>query len=130
MNYFSTDLPTTQTATPSFGSWWNNVPTQFAQVPIISEASAVPYDASTLWNAFDSLNATVVSMETKNAELQRDAAVANAAALTSPPIISIPKKNLRRRTSFGSLTTAKKKSLNFLSKTTKKSSALPVIVST
>ena len=123
MNYFSTDLPTTQTATPSFGSWWNNVPTQFAQVPIISEASAVPYDASTLWNAFDSLNATVVSMETKNAELQRDAAVANAAALTSPPtrrsprstkppIISIPKKNLRRRTSSDSLTTARKTSLS------------------
>ena len=81
MNYYSTDLPTTQTATPSFGVWSNNVPAQFAQVPIESMDNAVLYHAPTLWNAFASLNASVVSMETKNAELQLDAAVANAASV-------------------------------------------------
>ena len=42
MNYYSTDLPTTQTATPSFGVWSNNVPAQFAQVPIESMDNGSP----------------------------------------------------------------------------------------
>ena len=40
-----------------------------------------PYGSTDYWTIFRNLNSSVVSMETKNAELQRDAAVANAASV-------------------------------------------------
>ncbi|MBQ8285179.1 MAG: hypothetical protein IJZ10_02625, partial [Thermoguttaceae bacterium] len=80
MNYYSTDLPTTLTATPTFGAWSNNVPTQFAQVPIVGADSAVEYDETTLWNAFRSLDASVVSMQTHDAQLRGEAERASAAS--------------------------------------------------
>lgn len=81
MNYYSTDLPTTLAATPTFNAWSNNVPTQFAQVPIVGADSAVEYNETTLWNAFRSLDASVVSMRTRDAQLCGEAERASAASV-------------------------------------------------
>ncbi len=49
-----------------------------SRLPILSFPT--PYGSPDFWALFRDLNSTVVAMETKNAELQRDAAVANAAS--------------------------------------------------
>lgn len=93
MNYYSTDLPTTLTATPTFGARSNNVSTQFTQVPVVLADSAVECNESTLWNAFRSLDASVVSMRTQDAQLRGEAERASAASV----YVELRSRDARRR---------------------------------